>query len=143
MSQHYCHDCAIRNGLINPLDTSAINLTGSSYLFDKYIKHTAPTGGYENLLSIFNRPEYGEYRNYTVSGSLSGSAEIDDQGRTNLIWYAGRHIGITYKDSRYYCPDDSVKVVFHNDYTLIHSFPVNWELHYIKRCIICNNYILG
>ncbi|MFZ2280088.1 MAG: hypothetical protein WAW39_19985 [Prosthecobacter sp.] len=143
MNQYFCHDCALRDGLINPLDTSMLNLTGTPYQFDKYLKHTAPTRGYQNLLSIFNRPEYGDYLGYTVNTSLSGCVEIDSAGRTNLIWYAGRHVGVTYKDSRYYCPDDSIKVVLYDNFTGIHSFPVNWELQYINRCKKCDRPILS
>lgn len=142
MREYYCHTCALRHAIINPLDTSMLNLTGTPYQLGKYIRHTAPTGGYENLLSVFNRPEYINYLDYTVNTSLSGCAEIDSFGRTNLIWYASKHVGITYSGSKYYCPDDSIKVVLHDNVTLIHSFPVNWELQYIKRCKICDSYIL-
>jgi hypothetical protein len=126
-----------------PFDTAAINLTGSDYQFGKFIKHTVPIGGYENVLSIFNRPDYSGYLNYTVSASLSGCAQVDDSGRSNLIWYAGRHVGMTYSGSRYYCANDAIKVVLHHDHTLIHSFPTNWEQHYINRCLDCGNYILA
>jgi hypothetical protein len=143
MSTYYCHDCALRNGFYKPYDTASLNLTGCAYQFGKYIKHTAPTGGYENLLSIFNRPDYNDYLTYTVSASLSGCAEVDSAGRTNMIWYAGRHVGITYSGSKYFCADDSIKVVLHHDVTLIHSFPVNWEQHYIKSCHECGSYILS
>src|SRR6478736_6061704 len=114
MAKNFCHDCALKNGVFVPFDTSPINLTGSSYQFEKFIKHTAPTGGYENLLSIFNRPDYNNYMKFTVSASLSGCAQIDDAGRTNLIWYAGRHVGMTFNANRYYCADDAVKVVLHH-----------------------------
>lgn len=143
MSQYFCHTCALKNGTYAPFDATKINLTGSSYQFDKFIKHTAPTGGYENLLSIFSRPEYTDYQKFTVSASLSGCAQIDDDGRTNLIWYAGRHVGMTYSGSRYYCADDAVKIVLHHDLTLIHSFPTNWDHHFISKCLSCGNYILA
>lgn len=143
MSTYFCHNCALRKGIFNPFDTTTINLTGTSYQFSKYIKHTAPTGGYENLLSIFSRPNYTDYLNYTISASLSGCAEVDSAGRTNMIWYAGRHVGITYSGSRYFCSDDSIKVVLHHSHTLIHSFPVNWEQQYIRRCVECDSHILA
>ncbi len=96
---------------------------------------------YGGVLSLFDRPEYSLYQGYTVSGSLSGCCEIDSMGRTNLIWYAGQHVGMTFKDGKYYCPDDSIKVVLHHDVTLIHTFPVNYELHYINRCLECDSII--
>jgi hypothetical protein len=139
-AQYYCHSCAINLGFITPLSTLTPNVTGSNYQFGKYLKHTMPES-YAGVLSIFNRPEYVEYQNFTVSGSLSGCCEVDSDGRTNLIWYAGRHIGMTFKDGKYYCPDDSIKVVLHHDLTLIHTFPINYELHYINRCLNCGLYI--
>lgn len=96
---------------------------------------------YAGVLSIFDRPEYSGYQDYTISGSLSGCCEIDSYGRTSLIWYAGRHVGMTFKDGLYYCPDDAIKVVLHHDITLIHTFPVNYQLHYINRCIECESFI--
>lgn len=138
--QHYCYSCAIRLGHITPLSTLTPNLTGSAYQLGKFMKHTTPTN-YQGKLSIFDRPEYQDYQNFTVSGSLSGCCEIDLYGRTNLIWYAGRHVGMTFQNGIYYCPDDAIKVVLHHDLTLIHTFPVNWELHYIKRCIECDSII--
>jgi len=137
-SQYYCHACAIRLGHMIPGLSTAPNLTGSNYQFGKYLKHTAPTS-YGGLLSIFSEPDYVQYQVFTVNTSLSGCCQIDDRGRTNLIWYAGRHVGMTFENGRYFCPDDSIKVVLHNDYTLIHSFPVNYELHYINRCRECDS----
>jgi hypothetical protein len=136
-SQFYCHSCAISLGHIQPISSITPNLTGSSYQFGKFMKHTMPNS-YNGLLSIFDRPEYADYQNYTVSGALSGCCEIDIQGRTNLIWYAGRHVGMTFQNGKYFCPDDAIKVVLHHDHTLIHTFPVNYELHYINRCIECD-----
>jgi len=73
--------------------------------------------------------------------SASGSVEIDSQNRVNVIWYAGKHTGMTFENGKYYCADDAVKVVLHHDVTLIHSFPANYELHYVNRCKICDRYI--
>lgn len=139
-SQYYCHSCALRLGHIQPLETTTPDLTGNPYLLGKFLKHTMPVN-YAGVLSIFDRPEYHEYQTYTVNGSLSGCCEIDPGGRTNLIWYAGRHTGMTFDHGIYYCPDDSIKVVLHHDVTLIHSFPVNYELHYINRCLECDSII--
>src|SRR5690349_21403680 len=96
-SQHYCHDCALKLGLVVPYDTSVINLTGSIYQLGKFMKHTIPAT-YAGYLSVFNRPDYADYLSYTVATSVSGSVEIDAQGRTNLIWYAGKHTGMTFEN---------------------------------------------
>ena len=104
------------------------------------MKHTMPTK-YAGILSIFDNPEYVEYKKYTVSGLLSGCCEIDTHGRTNLIWYAGRHVGMTFNNGKYFCPDDAIKVVLHHDIKLIHTFPVNYELYHINRCSECDSII--
>jgi len=139
-SQFFCHSCAIRLGHIQSVTTTSPNLTGSAYQFGKYIKHTMPCN-YAGVLSVFDRPDYLDYQKYTVSGLLSGCCEIDTQGRANLIWYAGRHVGMTFKNGRYFCPDDAIKVVLQHDITLIHTFPANYELHCISRCLDCNTII--
>lgn len=138
--KHYCHDCALRLGLFTPYDTSTLNLTGNAYQFGKFMKHTLPTG-YAGVLSVFNRPDYAPYLDYTVTSLLSGCAEIDSQGRTNMIWYAGKNTGLTFNNGKFYCADDAIKVVLHNDVTLIHSFPANYGLHYVSRCLNCDRYI--
>lgn len=138
--QYYCHSCAIRLGHITPLQTSTPDLTGNAYQFDKYLKHTMPAH-YAGVLSIFDRPEYSMYQGYTVTGLLSGCCEIDAVGRINMIWYAGHHVGMTFENGIYSCPDDSIKVVLHDDITLIHSFPANYQQHYINRCRECDSII--
>jgi hypothetical protein len=90
------------------------------------------------IVSIFFWQDYPLYRDFTISGSLSGSLQIDDQNRRNLIWYAGRDIGITYENGIYKLPNDAVKVVLSDNPTGIHAFPVNYELQYAERCLVCN-----
>ena len=141
MSAYYCHFCALRQNLYVPIDSTVIDLTGTPYQFDKYIKHTMPNI-YSNILSIFNTPDYNMYLDYTVNSSLSGCVEIDNQSRMNIIYYAGHHTGMTFKNGKYYCADDSVKVVYPYDPIKIHSFPVNIQLQYIDKCIICGSDIL-
>ncbi len=134
--KHYCHDCAIRNNLINPIDAAMQNLTGSHYLLEKFVKHTAPLQ-YNGMVSVFFSQDYSNYKDYTISGSLSGSLQIDDWNRKNLIWYAGRDIGITYENGVYKLPNDAVKVVLSEDPLRIHPFSINYELQYAERCLIC------
>jgi hypothetical protein len=140
-SKYFCYSCAIRLGHVVPLSTAAPNLTGSAYQLVKYIKHTMPVN-YQGLLSVFDNPEYRSYQQYTVNTALSGCCEIDTVGRTNLIWYAGEHVGMTFQDGKYYCQNDAIKAVCHNNQFLIHSFPANWDRHYINRCLECGCSIL-
>ncbi|MCE0496576.1 MAG: hypothetical protein LV481_01330 [Methylacidiphilales bacterium] len=140
MADHYCHECALRLGLLTPVVAPTSNITGSTYQLGKFMKHTMPTN-YAGVLSIFDRPEYTPYLDYTVTTAASGSVEVDAQNRVNLIWYAGKHVGMTFEDGIYYCPDDAIKVVLHHDITLVHSFSANYEFQYINRCKNCDRYI--
>jgi hypothetical protein len=131
MSDYYCHSCAVKLGLITPTITA--NLTGSNYQLEKFIKHTAPTGRY-SINSVFDDPNSSKYRDYTISGSLSGCLEIDGGGRKNLLWYAGEHVGLTYSGA-FTVPASGVKLVFHEDDTKIHSYPFNPpEVKHCKEC---------
>jgi len=82
MSEYYCHGCAVKNGLVKPTITAS--LTGSAYQLEKFIKHTAPTENYA-INSVFDTADYGKYRDYTISGALSGCVEIDNEGRSNIL----------------------------------------------------------
>ncbi len=135
MSEYYCHSCAVKLGLITPTITT--NLTGCDYQLEKFIKHTAPTGCY-SINSVFDDPSYSNYRNYTISGSLSGCLEIDGGGRKNLLWYAGEQVGLTYSGA-FVIPASGVKIVFHDDDTKIHPFPFNPPQ--VKVCKSCGTLI--
>jgi hypothetical protein len=132
MSDYYCHYCAVQLGLITP--TISINLTGFNYLLEKFIKHTAPIGNY-TINSVFDNPTYCKYRDYTISGLLSGCLEIDGRGRKNLLWYAAEKVGLTYSGS-FVVPASGIKIVFHDDDTKIHSYPFNPPE--VKNCKNCS-----
>jgi|APCry1669189241_1035207.scaffolds.fasta_scaffold09463_1 hypothetical protein len=131
MSTYYCHSCAVKLGLITP--TTTANLTGCNYQLEKFIKHTTPIGSY-SINSIFDDPNYSKYRDYTISGSLSGCLEIDDKGRKNLLWYAAEQVGLTYSGA-FTVPASGIKIVFHDNDTRIHTYPFNPpEVKYCKEC---------
>jgi len=134
--QHFCHDCVIRHSLINPIDTTIQNLTGSAYMLEKFVKHTAPLD-YRGIVSVFFSQDYSCYRDFTISSTVSGSLQVDDQNRKNWIWYAGHDVGITYQNGIYSLPNDAIKVVLSDNPTGIHAFPVNYELQYVERCYLC------
>lgn len=131
MSEYYCHACAVKNGAVQPTVTT--NLTGSNYQLEKFFKHTAPTG-HHAINSVFSDKSYAKYRDYTISGSLSGGVEIDDQGRTNIIWYAGEEVGLTHSGS-FTIPASGVKIVLHHDDAKVHTYPFNPpQTQYCKTC---------
>ena len=135
MSEYYCHKCAAIKGLMNP--ASPTDLIGTPYQLDKFIKHTAPAGIYP-VNSIFDNLDYSAYRDYVVYTSGSGCFEIDDQGRSNLIWIAGRKIGATFHNGVLIAPDDAVRVVFHDNEWKIHAFPTLSDPIQTKRCALCD-----
>lgn len=134
MGVYYCHSCAAIKGLMSPVNPAP--LIRSQYQLDKYIKHTAPAGVYP-VNSIFDDPGYASYRDYVVCTSGSGCFEIDDRGRSNLIWIAGKRVGATYRNEVLHVPDDAVKVVFHDDQWKIHAFPMLSDPIHTKRCALC------
>ena len=136
MTDYYCHECAVAIGLVTPIDSETVSLTGTSYQLDKYLKHTMPVSE-TGKVSIFDDPDYEKIKDYAVTAALSGVVEVDSKGRTNLIWYAGEEVGITYRDGAYYAPADSVKVVFHDDQHKIHTFPVESQIEQVRKCKRC------
>jgi len=135
MLQHYCHECSVLNGLVIPASPSS--LTGTSYQLEKYIKHTAPTGIYEGLNSVFDDPTYEAYSGYTVTGTASGLLEIDYKNRKNLIWYAGSPTGVEYRNGIFTAPTTGVKIVLPEDGGKIHAFPITASPHSVAKCLLC------
>ncbi|MGA2111723.1 MAG: hypothetical protein ABSG98_06180 [Anaerolineales bacterium] len=122
MSSIYCHSCSVLLGLFRP--ELPDSLTGTSYQLAKYIKHTAPTGTYP-YNSIFEDTGFPQYMEYIVTATVSGSAQLDDRGRVNLLYLAGREIGLTYAHGELLAPADAILVVFHDNQWKIHGFPVD------------------
>jgi hypothetical protein len=46
-----------------------------------------------------------------VNSICSGSVEIDNQGRMNIVWLAGEKTGTTYLNGSFLTDNNSVKVV--------------------------------
>lgn len=113
-----------------------VTLTGTTYQLEKFIKHTAPTGSYP-ILSVFSDPAYETYRDYVVTTTVSGSAQIDDRGRTNLLWLAGQPVGATFKNGQFVFPTDTILVVWHDDQSKIHAFPVSSTEYGPANCANC------
>lgn len=121
--------------------TTLSNFTGSSYQLGKFYKHTLPVT-HSGLNSLFDDPNYSAYSNYIVSTLYSGSTEFDNLGRKNIIWYAGKDIGISYLNGIPIGPTDVVKVVLPHDGTKIHAFPVKLESIVSGSCQSCGTHVL-
>ena len=138
MPKYYCHSCSVLLGIVNP--EIPISLTGSSYQLEKFTKHTAPTGIY-SLNSVFSNPSYEKYRDYVVTTTVSGSAYIDDYGRTNLLYFAGEEIGATYQNGQLLIHADTVVLVFHDDEWKLHAFPASSNSFQQSTCANCGSSI--
>ena len=141
MSEYYCHSCALIQSLYQPVEPDKLNLTASQYQLNKFMKHTAPTS-FLGTVSVFDDPSYDKYKSFTVNTSGSGSVERDDQGRTNVVWYAGKDIGVTYVNGQFLTTGDTVKVVLHDNQIKVHSFPVDSFTYERKKCRICGRDII-
>jgi len=141
MSEYYCHSCALGQSLYQPVEPDKLNLTASQYQLNKFVKHTTPTS-LAGTVSVFDDPGYDKYKLFTVNTSGSGSVERDDQGRTNIVWYAGEDIGITFVNGHFLTTGDTVKVVLHNNELKIHSFPVDSFKYEQKKCKACGRDII-
>lgn len=120
VSIYYCHTCSTGLGIVQP-DVPE-SLIGTDYQLEKSIKHTAPTGIY-HVNSVFADPSSDIYREYVVTATVSGSVQVDDRGRTNLLYLAGSPIGATFERGVIVTPADTIVVVFHDDRWRIHAYP--------------------
>jgi hypothetical protein len=118
-----CHQCGISQGLISPHPDETLNLTGTTYKYDKYMKHTAPHNQ-PGFISVFDDPTYEAYRNYYINASYSGCVEIDDNNRVNIVWYAGEENGVSEDEGVPIINTDSVKIVLFDDRNRVHCYPV-------------------
>ena len=142
MSVYYCHTCAAIKGWMTA--ASPASLTGTEYQLEKYIKHTtASASAAYPIVSIFDNPSYDIYRVHVVNTSASGSLEIDDQGRRNLIWVAGQQVGFTVREGKIVTPDNAVKVVLYNSEWKIHAFPTSSDRFETRRCMECGKLIVS
>jgi len=107
------------------------------------MKHSMPpplSGG--SIVSVFSIADYPTYRDYVVNAMASGSTEVDDQGRRNVVWYAGKNIGVTYSGSAFTASSDTVKVVLAHDSTKVHAFPVESGPLRMEKCADCDRDII-
>ncbi len=121
MSEYYCHKCGIDLGYLGNERTSS--LLGSTYQLDKFMKHHTPSPIYE-INSVFDNNSTGEYEKYVVDAINSGSVEIDDQNRKNIVYVAGRKVGDMFKNGVFQYPVDGIKVVCSTNPLRAHSFPL-------------------
>lgn len=140
---YYCHDCSIKRWGANHNHTTT-NLTGSTYTLGKFLKHTIPPPlSGSPIVSVFNDGDYPKYSGYVVNAMASGSTEVDYQGRRNVIWYAGKDVGVLYSGSTFTASTDTVKVVLAHDATKVHPFSVESGPLLTETCTDCGRPIIA
>ena len=144
MNTYYCHTCALKLGIYAPpADPASINLTGSCYTLTKFIEHTVPaSGSYKKVSSIYSDPTYDTYKNYYVSGSISGSLEVQSDGKKNLIWHAHEALGPAYETGSFKFSGEAVKIVYPEDTGKLHHFHVDANNYALEVCANCGCTIL-
>ena len=137
--QYYCHKCADKLSLIpNPPSGKVVR---TPYQYGKHLKHTVPNSTY-SILSIFSESSTSVYANHLVNAMLAGAVEIDDSGRQNIIWCAGRETGFQYQSGKLMQPADAVKVVLSLYSDSIHAFPENSTNFSAATCCQCGTLIV-
>lgn len=139
MMKYYCHECARRLGYLGEIETS--NLMGTHYQLEKYMKHTCPASS-EAIQSVFAEASTSAYGRYVVNTTLAGSVEVDDKGRTNIIWAAGEKIGFRYEHGVLKHPENVVKVVLSTDSGRVHAYPQSSTEFAGASCLDCGGVVL-
>jgi hypothetical protein len=139
MKTYYCHQCAKQKGLIE--DPPAGKKVRSQYQYDKHEKHTQIDSSYR-LQSIFSDPSTFVYADYMVSTMMEGAVEIDDFGRKNLIWCAGKQTGFRVEAGNMIRPTDAVKVVLSSASSSVHAYPENSTSFDAGKCAECGKPIV-
>jgi hypothetical protein len=140
MADYYCHAC-IRSGNLVSIAVP-VDLTGTQYQLAKFIKHTIPTGNYP-VNSIFNDRTIQAYHGYIVNTSASGCLEVDDMGRKNMVWVAGKTVGGTIQHNLAVTPNDAVKVVLPENASALHAFPTASSSLRVQTCRACGKQIVN
>lgn len=139
MKTYYCHQCAKLKGLIN--DPPIGKKVRSQYQYDKHEKHTKIDSSYR-LQSIFSDTSTSIYADYIVSAMTEGAVEIDDLGRKNVIWCAGKDNGFRVESGDIVRPTDAVKVVLSSVSSSVHAYPENSTSFNTGKCAECGRSIV-
>lgn len=140
MEKHYCHKCSKQLGYLISTGIDQLNLTGSTYLLDKFIKHTLPPTK-SGVISIFSDPSYMNYKSSTVNTVASDSTIVNNK-QVDVVWFSNQANGISFINGIPQNNTDAVKTVLHHDASKIHSFPVNCSDFITKNCDNCGTNIL-
>lgn len=117
------------------------NPSGTTYQLEKFYKHTVPPVSLKTI-SIFEMSNNKKYKEYFVNTLASGCLELDDGGRENIIWVAGKKQGYLFKNGVLQGDVDGVKIVLPYDPNKIHAFPAGSSSLKTITCINCGQKII-
>lgn len=140
MTNYFCHKCSFILGYLNSTGIEGLNLTGSTYLLDKFVKHTLSPNNFD-FVSIFSDSSYEKYKDNTINTLMSGSTIVNNN-KIDVVWFSNKDIGITFLKGKPYSQTDVVKTVLHHNSKKIHSYPINSETLINKNCNNCGINIL-
>ena len=130
----YCRDCGVRRGTLRPFTPTL--LTASSYQHEKVLKHTIPVSR-SHLNGVFTHPGSETYTRCVVATVCSGHVQVDDAGRTNVVWVASNQVGLLYQGGHFVGGTTAVKVVLADDYSRMHGFPIRESELQAASCMDC------
>lgn len=140
MPTFYCHECARKHNQIAPImPVSGFVPASGTFPHKKFIKHTAPIRIYA-VNSVFNDPNWATYQNCLFAGVASGCLQIDDNGRKNLLFFAGHETGVTFQSGVPTIPCSGVIVVCSEISGSIHAFPDATPAE-SQRCALCRRLV--
>lgn len=138
-AQYYCHECSVNAGYLQNVN-SEINFTGSSYQLDKFLKHTLPSES-TNYYTIFDSQEYDNYKDGVINTIASGSVEIFN-GQKNIVYAAGKIIGVAYNYGQMQYPVDAFKLVLYENEERVHLYPSGSAGFTNATCELCGKAIV-
>lgn len=138
VSVFYCHRCGAEEGFLRQASTGGF--LQSSYQLQKFMKHTIPSTVHD-VASVFNDPSTQTYANYIVNTFASGCIEIDDRNRLNVMWVAGKQVGMKLEKGVPVLPADAVKLVLSTDPQKVHAYPVSSTTLSTGFCFKCGGAI--
>jgi len=105
-----------------PARRSAGKKLGSVEQYGSHYKHTVPESRFP-IQPVFSDPSTSAYGDHLVNAILAGAVEIDDLGRTNIIWAAGRETDCGNEFGHLIQPADAMKVVLSSRLRLLQENP--------------------
>ena len=139
MSRSLCFRCSREQGYSTSAEVEL--LLNTEYQANKFIKHTRPERIYL-VNSVFNDPSTGAYAEFIINTSTGGSVFVDDEGRSSFTWFAGKDVGMTYRNGNLLGPANAIKLVLPFDAEKIHAYPFIPNNSDMSICDYCGTPII-